>query len=239
MNDPAAVGDPMHEPLTSEQAGELFELASHLQRTHEEENRRIARELHDELGSLLTAAKLDIAFIKSKCAKTVPDLVTKCDRVASMIDQATALTRRIIDELRPSTLDMLGLVPAVRELLDEFVTDTKIATTIDVDDDLDVQGETALVVYRAIEQGLANIRTRPSVANVHITITQSAPSLSLKMTDDGSSFDQASVSGAAGNGYAAIRQRIAAAGGRVSIRSGRGGGTMMDADIPHAAASAP
>lgn len=240
MNHPGPVdGDPLRESLIRERADELFELASHLQRTHEEENRRIARDLHDELGSLLTAAKLDIAFIKSKFAKTVPDLAAKCDRVASMIDQATALKRRIIDELRPSTLDMLGLVPAVRELLDGFVADTRIAVTVDVDDHLEAQGDAALVVYRAIEQALLNVRTHPEVANVRIAIRRTASSLSLNMTDDGTSFDQASVRDAAVNGYAAIRQRIAAIGGRVSIRAGHGGGTAIDADIPLASSPAP
>src|SRR2546423_1215641 len=81
------------EALVRTRTDELSGLASHLQGTHEEQNRKLARELHDELGSLLTAAKLDITFVKSKCAKVAPDLVAKCDRIASMIDQATALKR--------------------------------------------------------------------------------------------------------------------------------------------------
>src|SRR4051812_9832527 len=105
------------ESLVRARTAQLTELAAHLYRVREDERRALARELHDELGSLLTAAKLDLGFIKSKCVAANPALLDKCTRLADMLDQAMAFKRRVIDELRPSTLDMLGLSAATRELV--------------------------------------------------------------------------------------------------------------------------
>ena len=217
------------ETLVRRRTDELSGLASHLQRKHEDANRRLARELHDELGSLLTAAKLDITFVKSKCAKSAPELVTKCDRIASMIDQAAALKRRIIDQLRPSTLDMLGLGPALRELVDNFAGDTGIAATIDVDDNKTPSGEPALAIYRVIESALEHIRENAHASNVRVSVGSTPASITLQVADDGRGGDGAGAAPAIA--VAAIRQRISALGGSVSFERADNG-SVMDATLP-------
>ena len=221
------------ETLVRARTNELSGLASHLQQSHEEQNRKLARELHDELGSLLTAVKLDITFIKSKCAKSAPELLTKCDRVASMIDQAAALMRRIIDQLRPSTLDMLGLGPALRELVDNFAGDSGIATAIDIDDhDVAPQDERALVIYRVIESALNTIRESAHAANIRVTIARTPAAFTLRIANDGRGLDNVTPDKPAGIALAGIRQRIAALGGQVSFAATPGRGSVIEAALP-------
>jgi signal transduction histidine kinase len=227
------------ETLVRTREDELSGLASHLQSSHEEQNRKLARELHDELGSLLTAAKLDITFIKSKCAKAAPELVAKCDRIASMIDQAATLKRRIIDQLRPSTLDMLGLGPAVRELVENFTGDSGITTDVDIDEDsASRQGEPALVIYRVIEAALDNIREHAGASSIRVAIartpaTSSSPSfVSLRIADDGRGSDGAVAGKPIGVALAGIRQRIDSMGGSVSFAGTPGRGSVIEATLP-------
>ena len=221
------------ETLVRARTSELSGLASHLQQSHEEQNRKLARELHDELGSLLTAVKLDITFIKSKHAKAVPDLIARCDRIASMIDQAAALKRRIIDQLRPSTLDMLGLGPALRELVDNFANDSGIATAIDIDDNNTApQAEPALVIYRVIETALNTIREYAQAANIRVTVAQTSASFTLRIADDGRGIDGVTPDKPAGIAFAGIRQRVVALGGYVTFAATPGRGSVIEATLP-------
>lgn len=236
--DAVGAGEAGVERVVRERTAELSDLASYLHRLHEEEKRALARELHDELGSLLTAAKLDITYIKSKCAKAAPELVAKCERIASMIDQSTALKRRVIDQLRPSTLDLLGLGPAVRELVDNFTTGNATSAEVEFDNAVAVHGEPALALYRIIEEALANVREHAQASKVQVTIERTDASLRVCVRDDGRGFDPGSVRGAAGNGLASIRQRIAAMGGRMSIDTAPGRGTSIAAEFPPAMGTA-
>ena len=229
---PPATDDALIEARVRSRTDELSDLASHLQRSHEDQNRKLARELHDDLGSLLTAAKLDVTFIRTKCAKGAPELVAKCDRIASMIDQAAALMRRMIDMLHPSTLDMLGLGPALSELVDNFAADTGIATAIDIDDNKVTPAEPSLVVYRVVEASLAHIRDHAHAANIRVAIAQSTSSIALRITDDGHGSDGAVPGTMVGVELSGIRQRIAAAGGTVSYIATPGKGTVIEAVFP-------
>ena len=222
----------MGQALVRSRTDELSDLASHLQWSHEEQNRRLARELHDELGSLLTAAKLDVTFIRSKSAKTAPELVAKCDRIASMIDQATALKRRMIDQLRPSTLDILGLGPALRELVDNFAAETGIATAVDIDDSKTAAADTSLATYRVVEAALAHIRDHAHAATIRVAVAQMPGALTIRITDDGRGSDGAAMGTMFSVELAGIRQRIAAAGGTVSFVATPGRGSVVEAMLP-------
>ena len=228
----SANGGALVEALVRSRTDELSDLVSHLQRSHEDQNRNLARELHDELGSLLTATKLDVTFIRTRCTKAAPELVAKCDRIASMIDQAAVLMRRMIDQLRPSTLDMLGLGPALRELVDNFATETGIATAVDIDDTKPTGAEPSLVIYRVIEASLAHIRDHAHAANIRIAVAQLPASITLRITDDGRGSDGAAPGTIVGVELASIRQRIAAAGGTVSFVATPGRGTVIEAAFP-------
>ena len=99
---------------------ELTELARHLQTVREDERARLARELHDELGALLTAAKLDVARIRRMTKTAAPEIDERLKHMSELLDQGIALKRRIIEDLRPSALSNLGLIPALEILTQEF-----------------------------------------------------------------------------------------------------------------------
>ena len=221
------------ESMVRARTTELSELTSYLHKVREDERRSLARELHDELGSILTAAKLDIAFIKSRCAQSNPELVPKCDRIAEMIDQGTALKRRIIDNLRPSTLDMLGLAPATRDLVEGFATDARIMVDAEIDEEIVLRNDDALALYRIIQEALVNVREHADASKVWVELGREGDLIHALVRDDGKGFDPVALPRSAGHGLSAMRQRIRALGGKFGVSSSPGGGTTVDAWLPY------
>ena len=211
---------------------ELTALSAYLHKAHEEERRSLARELHDELGSILTAAKLDISFIKSKFARANPELIAKCDRIASMLDQGAALKRRLIDILHPSTLDMLGLAPAVRELVENFATESHLETKVEVDAAIVPRNDEALIVYRVLEEALRNIGQHARATSVQVTLECDGSQLHLAVRDDGTGFDPLTAGKNNGHGLASMKQRIQTMGGEVRVASQPGAGTDVEVWLP-------
>jgi signal transduction histidine kinase len=211
---------------------ELSELASYLNQVREDEKLSLARQLHDELGSLLTAARLDIAFIRSKCAGSHPELVSKCDRIAAMLDQGAALKRRIIDNLRPATLDLLGLGSAVRELVENFASESQAVASAQIDDEIDQRNDDALAVYRIIEEALTNVKRHAQASEVRVMLERAGDMLRVHVRDNGKGFDPLAARSSQGNGLAAMRQRVRSMGGRVSIVSLPGAGAEVEVWLP-------
>ena len=217
------------EALVQARTAELSELTTYLHKMREDERRSLARELHDELGAILTAAKLDIAFIKGRCAQAIPELVPKCDRVAGMLDQGTALKRRLIDSLMPSTLEMLGLAPAARDLVETFAGDARVIVDAEIDEEIALPGEDALVLYRIIEEALSNIRKHASASHAWVELGRSGDVAHLLVRDDGRGFDPQGP--ADGFGLTGMRERVALLRGDLEVASSAGG-TTISAAIP-------
>ena len=211
---------------------ELSELTAYLHKVREDERRNLARELHDELGSILTAAKLDITFIKSRCAESHPELVPKCDRIAAMLDQGTALKRRLIDNLRPSTLDMLGMAPAVRELVENFASDSHTLAEAEIDGKIIPRNDDALMIYRIIQEALSNVRKYAEASKVQVILERVDDLVRVYVSDNGRGFDPFAARSSAGHGLAAMRRRIQAIGGKFSVVSSAGAGTELEVWLP-------
>ena len=224
------------EALVEARTAELTDVIGYLCSTHEDERRNLARELHDELGSILTAAKLDISFIKSKFAGANEEMIAKCERIAAMLDDGAALKRRLIDFLHPSTLAMLGLAPAVRELVENFsaASQVDIECECDVDSDIDIDhnNSDALTVYRVIQEALANVARHAKATKVQVTLQRSGDQLHVVVRDNGDGFDPVAVSRAPGRGLSAMKQRVKALEGTLRIDSAPGNGTVLDAWMP-------
>ncbi len=148
------------ERLESEVAartGQLKELAQHLQTIREDERSRLARELHDELGALLTAAKLDVARLKSRLGTSAAaDAVERLAHLNETLNGGIALKRRIIEDLRPSSLSNLGLVAALEILLREFAARSDIEVVEDLEP-VELEAAAQLTVYRLVQEALTNI----------------------------------------------------------------------------------
>jgi signal transduction histidine kinase len=212
-----------------ERTANLAELATHLQNVRETERGHLARELHDELGSLLTAAKLDVARLKSRMADS-PELAQRLQHLNDILNSGIALKRRIIEDLRPSSLSNLGLVASLEILAREFAD----RSTLDVETALETVelDETAqLTIYRLVQESLTNIGKYAGAKEVSIALKDYANHVSVEVVDDGKGFDVTNVSPQS-HGLSGMRHRVETAGGRLSIDSGNGRGTRVSATLP-------
>ncbi|MFZ3126138.1 MAG: CHASE3 domain-containing protein [Acidovorax sp.] len=218
------------EGLVRERTASLSELASHLQQVREDERGYLARELHDELGALLTAAKLDVARLKSKIDYQAPDIAERLRHLTETLNSGIALKRRIIEDLRPSSLSNLGLTAALEILTREHAE----GAGIEVETSLEAVQLTEaaqLTVYRLVQEALTNISKYAKAKKVLVTVHNYPTHVAVQVHDDGAGFDPAAV-GPASYGLAGMRHRVEAAGGRLTITSHPGNGTLVSAVLP-------
>ena len=213
-----------------ERTARLAELATHLQQVREEERAHLARELHDELGSLLTAAKLDVARIKSRVGTDSPELNERMLHLTETLNSGIALKRRIIEDLRPSSLSNLGLVAALEILAREsgdqlgFAISAHLAAVR--------LNETAeLTAYRLVQESFTNIGKHADARHVTLSLQPVPGFARLEVRDDGRGFAVDAIAPAS-HGLAGMRHRVEAAGGQLTIESEPGKGTVVLALLP-------
>ena len=209
---------------------ELTELARHLQTVREDERARLARELHDELGALLTAAKLDVARIRRMTRTAAPEIDERLVHMVELLDQGIALKRRIIEDLRPSALSNLGLIPALEILTKEFTQRSGLQLSLELintaTDDAD-----RLALYRLVQEALTNVLRHARAKHVRVSLGEAEGWLQLSVRDDGQGFDPAQV-GAGHHGLLGMRYRIESLGGTLQLLSAPGRGTLVLARLP-------
>ena len=214
----------------------LTELATHLQQAVEDERAHLARELHDELGALLTAAKLDIARLKSRLSGEADDLGTRLDHLNKTLNQVIALKRRIIEDLRPSSLSNLGLVASLEILVREFSERSGIdVQTVLEPVDLDAARE--LTIFRLVQEALTNIGKYANPTKVTVTLKNYVYHAEVSVVDDGVGFDATHLPQAS-HGLVGMHHRVEASGGRLDLTSAPGHGTRITGTIPRRQAKA-
>ena len=218
------------ESQVQERTGRLTELATHLQQAVEDERAHLARELHDELGALLTAAKLDVARIKSRLPPEAPELIERLKHLTETLNQGIALKRRIIEDLRPSSLSNLGLVASLDILLREFGERSRLEIESALEP-VDLNEASELTIYRMVQESLTNIGKYAQASGVTVTLKNYVYHVEVSVSDNGTGFDPAAVSQAS-HGLVGMRHRIEACGGRLDVSSGVGRGTRVTATIP-------
>lgn len=229
--------------VVQERTAELSELASYLTNVREAEKARLARELHDELGALLTAAKMESGWIARKldgvdAAALVPCL-QRLARLERLLDDGIAMKRRIIDDLRPPLLEMLGLVSALRVLGEEFARDAEARLNLDLPaDDVELDPAPALATFRIAQEALTNIRKHARARRVKLALRVVAgKGLELEIEDDGQGFQVAAAS-RRHHGLAGMKHRVQMCAGDFILNSRPGAGVRIVARIP-LTASAP
>lgn len=218
------------EGLVRDRTATLSELANHLQQVREEERGHLARELHDELGALLTAAKLDVARLKSKIDATAPDVSERLKHLTETLNSGIALKRRIIEDLRPSSLSNLGLTAALEILTREYAE----RAGIDVETSLEpvqLPDAAQLTVYRMVQEALTNIGKYAKASKVLVSVHGYPTHVAVQVRDNGVGFDPGSVRPTS-HGLAGMRHRVEAAGGRLTLTSRPGNGTLLSAVLP-------
>ena len=215
----------------NQRTAETIELARHMERVREDERARLARELHDELGGLLTAAKLDVARIRKRIHDDTGHKQQLMTHLVESLDAGIALKRRIIEDLRPSSLSNLGLKATLSIQCAEFAERAEV--TVDTQfEDLTLPAEHALAVYRLVQEALTNIAKYAEARHVQVLLQRSGDQIELRVEDDGCGFDPATHTATGGHGLQGMRFRIRACGGDVAIRSAPGQGTTVKALLP-------
>lgn len=214
----------------------LAELATHLQDVRETERGYLARELHDELGSLLTAAKLDVARLKSKLADSA-DAMQRLQHLTDLLNSGIALKRRIIEDLRPSALSNLGLIASLEILGREFADRSGIQIEMALEPVVLDEG-LQLTIYRMVQESLTNIGKYAEATEATIVLKNYENHVIAEVRDNGKGFEPEKVRPAT-HGLAGMRHRVEAAHGKLGITSKLGQGTLVSAMLPAAKASTP
>jgi signal transduction histidine kinase len=212
---------------------ELFELSNHLQVVREEEKSRLARDIHDELGGILVSAKMDVSWAEERLKNQYPDIATRLARVQQALDTGVTLKRRIIEELRPTLLDNLGLGAAIEWQVREVCDAAGLAADVHVPQDgAPLPPHVAIALFRIVQEALTNIVRYAKARRVEVELLQTAAAVSLVIVDDGVGIPESAQSSRLSHGISGMRQRVRALHGDFSIRGRHGNGTTIDVTIP-------
>ncbi|MGZ3252681.1 MAG: histidine kinase [Burkholderiaceae bacterium] len=210
-------------------------LVRHQEQVKESERMRIARDIHDDLGQNLLALKIDITMLHTRTGGTHPNLSQRAAASLSHIDAMMKSVKAIINNLRPSVLD-LGLYAAVEWQANEFQKRTGIACSLaaeEKDFDAYVDSETATGLFRVVQESLSNVHRHAQATHVSISLHRNVGSLNVKVTDNGIGIHPNCRRKANSFGLIGMQERILMLGGTLSIGSGNEGvGTVLNVSIP-------
>lgn len=215
----------------AQRTSQLTGLAQRLQTAREDERNRLARDLHDELGSLLTSAKLDAARIRSRLAAgQAPEALERLAHLVSTLDGVIALKRRITEDLRPSALSHLGLVATLEILAREFGERSGVVVHCALQP-VSLAPPCELTAYRLAQEAVNNLSKYAGARNVWLSLAPQGRQVEVSVRDDGIGFDTRTLDASA-NGLVGMRYRVEAEGGTLSVVSAPGQGTLIRALLP-------
>ena len=198
----------------------LFHLSSSLQKVAEREKAALARELHDELGGLLVATKIDVSWLRKRLDDGTEANKLRWERVLRCMDDGLALKRRIIESLRPTLLDNVGLVAALRWLVDETVRRAGIACEENYPEVMpEISADARIAIYRAVQECLMNIMKHSKAKSVLLSLTADDDLLSIVVRDDGIGIDESRLDTPQSQGVLGMRHRIQSLNGDLTVRS--------------------
>lgn len=204
---------------------ELRELSAAMQSIREEERKHLARELHDDLGQLLAALKMDIGMLKAGVPTGSLGLVENIDRLASSV---IGSTRRLINDLRPQALDESGLVPALEGLTSEFARRHGVRCELHADAEVTVDDALATPVYRVVQESLTNVAKHAQARAVQVSLIQSGGELRVAIQDDGRGLGAEQQSKRQSFGLLGMRERVHSLGGKFEVHSHAGAGRVSN-----------
>jgi signal transduction histidine kinase len=212
------------------QAQRLQELTAHLEQVKEEERRTIAREIHDDIGSTLTALKFELARLASCDLPAVA--AAHLQTMQGLIANAVAASHRIQHDLRPPVLDA-GLVAALDWLVKGFGARAQAAVRFESNrEDIDLPATHATALYRVAQEALNNVARHAAAGRVNVTLFDSTDDVTLEIADDGAGFDPRLLAATPGFGLRGLIERARALGGWAEIDSGPGRGTTIMFCVP-------
>lgn len=221
-----------------EKAKEQFRsLAGKLQEVREQERTYLAREIHDELGQLLTALHIELTIVAkelSKSGKRGAGATRKLKRIGTSIESAIESVGRIATELRPAVLDRLGLVAAIEWEAREFQKRTSIRTTVNVDrEGITMSPEGSTAVFRILQESLTNVARHARAENVTVNFIANGRHHVLEIRDDGVGIPDEKTRDMKSLGILGMKERALLLKGEFDIKGINGKGTSLTLRIPH------
>jgi len=213
---------------------QLSVLSRHLISVSEEEKARLARELHDEMGANLTAMNIDLNSVCAQLRHARPDLAAMLERARGTLVDTVELKRRIVEDLRPSMLDNLGLGMALQSYCGEYGRLTGLDCDALIEGEVDSAGPMqSIAVFRIVQEALNNIAKYAQARQVTVHLAREGDRLALEICDDGVGIDPAEVSKPRSHGLLGMRERALLLGGTLTVKRGiNNRGTCVEATIP-------
>lgn len=222
---------------------EQVALATRVQHVREEEKTRIARDLHDRLGQLLTGLKLDVLWLEERLEELpatplLNSLVERTVAASELAEQTIAEVQRIATELRPAALDRLGLGAALQQEGRRFQGRTGIPCRVEVADQIPaVTPDAATALYRIAQESLTNVARHARASHVVVRLRADGGGVVLEIEDDGVGIEPGKADEASSIGLAGMRERAALEGGELTLHRGPAGGTRVEVHLPVQAAA--
>ena len=221
------------ERQVDERTRELTALSTHLQGVSEEEKSALSRELHDELGGLLVAARMDLSWLQQRLPTSDPNIEQRFKRIHESLSAGVDLKRRVVEELRPTLLDNMGLFTALRWQFKETCRRAGLKCTESIPDtEPKFNPDAAIGVFRIAQEALTNILKHAEAKSADLVIGIESDLFVLRVADDGKGIPPNRLQTITSHGLASMRHRINALGGSWEVRSPSSGGTIMTAQIP-------
>ena len=215
---------------------QLRKLSQYLQSVREKESKRIAREIHDELGQKLTALKMDLSWMSSRIPYKTEEQKTfhqKTKSMSELIDDTIQTVQKISAELRPGLLDDLGLVPAIEWLTQDFQERTNIQCRMRVNcNELELGPDLSTAIFRISQEALTNVARHAKATRVNISLSEKAQSLELKIRDNGKGIKEEDILSPSSLGLMGIRERLRPFSGTLKIDGRPKRGTTLTVILP-------
>lgn len=210
----------------------LRSLSAHMEAAREEERKRIAREVHDELGQTLTGLRINVSLLRTDLAQAPDAVRARLNTMMELVDRTIRASRHVISSLRPAALD-LGLAAALEWLATEFSAHAGIRCTLRIpDDDIVLDEHRSITLFRIVQEALTNVARHAQATLVEVELSQQEGRILLEIRDDGRGFDLARTDGGKSFGLVGMRERVLSLHGGFELHSAPGGGTCLRIDIP-------
>jgi signal transduction histidine kinase len=218
---------------------ELSKLTAHLQTEAERQKSALARELHDELGSILTACRMEVSMLLRRARKQGGGDVDSLARVCDILEQGVQIKRRVIEGLVPTVLTHLGLVPALEALADETRASARLEIVLQLPDTLELNRDCAITIYRVVQEALTNIRKHAQASEVTIMLSVAQGMIELSVRDDGIGIADGVRDKLGSHGLLGMKYRADALGGRFHIGPAPERGALLTLTLPLSAGARP
>jgi signal transduction histidine kinase len=206
-------------------------IGAHLEAVREEERKRIALEIHDELGQLLTALKMDVSLLKMRLT-SLPDLLTKVAEMRELVEETILMVRNVANHLRPAALNF-GLTSALEWLAEDFGKRTGIPCQFLMNAPEPVLSDAhATAVFRVVQESLTNVARHAHATRVHVSVMRSGAGFELHVSDNGCGFDTAAAGKRDSYGLLGMSERARLIGASLQIDSAPGSGTVVSISVP-------